>query len=124
MASEPEITDGLSDDELADLARLADGTMPVERRAEVEARVAASPQLTRMLERQATAVARVRATVEVGAPARLRAAIDRRRASGHPARRRLSPVRMRVAVAARAAAALAFRVVPPAAVPGRPRGPA
>ena len=42
---EPEPTDGLSDDELADLARLADGTLPAERRAEVEARVAASPQL-------------------------------------------------------------------------------
>jgi len=45
MAPEQDPTHGLTDDELADLARLVDGTLPAERRADVEARVAASPQL-------------------------------------------------------------------------------
>jgi anti-sigma factor RsiW len=46
---EPEPTNGLSDEQLADLARLVDGTLPADRRAEVEARVAASPQLARIV---------------------------------------------------------------------------
>jgi anti-sigma factor RsiW len=78
MEAEP--THGLSDDELADLARLADGTLPAGRRAEVEARVAASPQLARIVERQGVALDAVRATAATGAPARLRAQVDRRRA--------------------------------------------
>ncbi len=53
---EPEPTDGLSEEQLADLARLADGTLPAERRAEVEARVAASPHLASVLERQGVAL--------------------------------------------------------------------
>jgi anti-sigma factor RsiW len=61
---EPELTDGLSDDELADLARLADGTLPADRRAEVEARVAASPQLSSIVERQAVALDAVRRTAD------------------------------------------------------------
>jgi anti-sigma factor RsiW len=120
MASEPDITDGLSDDELADLARLADGTLPAERRAEVEARVAASPQLARMVERQAAALEALRATADIGAPARLRAEIDRRRGSGHPARRRLSRFPIRTALAATAAAALALGLVLPGALQSGP----
>ena len=53
---EPDPTNGLSDDELADLARLVDGTLPADRRAEVEARVAASPQLSSIVERQGVAL--------------------------------------------------------------------
>jgi hypothetical protein len=40
----------LSERELAEFAALADGTLPAERRAEVEARVAASPELQELLE--------------------------------------------------------------------------
>ena len=76
---EPERTEGLSDDQLADLARLADGTLPAERRAEVEARVAASPQLSSIVERQGMALEALRGTTDIGAPARLRAQIERRR---------------------------------------------
>ena len=47
---EPERTNGLGDDELADLTCLADGALPDDRRAEVEARVAASPQLSSIVE--------------------------------------------------------------------------
>jgi anti-sigma factor RsiW len=51
-----DVTAQLSTEEMADLCALADGTLPVERRAEVEARVAASPELHELLERQRLAV--------------------------------------------------------------------
>jgi anti-sigma factor RsiW len=47
----------LSDRELAELAALADGTLPADRRPEVEARVAASPELREPLERQRQSLA-------------------------------------------------------------------
>jgi anti-sigma factor RsiW len=37
---------------MAELSALADGTLPADRRAEVEARVAASPELQELVERQ------------------------------------------------------------------------
>src|SRR5258706_3990464 len=108
MAPEPDLTDGLSDDELADLARLADGTLPADRRAEVEARVAASPQLSRIVERQAAAVETLRRATDTGAPARLRAEIDRRSGTGRAARRGRTTVAIRGAIAVTVAAALAL----------------
>src|SRR3954467_11222744 len=100
MEPEREITDGVSDEELADLARLADGTLPAERRAQVEARVAASPELTQIAGRQAAApgttqkagrqaaaLDALRGTDDIGAPARLRGDIERRR-DAHRAKRR------------------------------------
>src|SRR5258707_6118636 len=113
MDSEP--TDALSDDELADLARLVDGTLPVDRRAEVEARVAASPQLSRIVEQQGVAVIALQRTAEIGAPARLRAQVDRRRDVGQ------APVRIRKRFAIRSAlgraatAAVAIAIVLPGA---------
>src|SRR5439155_22435673 len=47
---------GLTEREIAELAALADGTLPAERRAEVEARVAASPELIALVQRQRHAV--------------------------------------------------------------------
>jgi hypothetical protein len=88
--------------EVAELAALADGTLPPERRTALEARVAASPELADRLEEQRRAVALARgAATEVSAPAGLRARIEAER----PARRAASP--RRVAVAAAAAAAVA-----------------
>src|SRR6476620_6318221 len=75
VESERDITDA----ELADLAQLADGTLSPERSAEVQARVAASPELSRMLARQTVALTALRGTDEIGAPARLRAKIERPR---------------------------------------------
>jgi hypothetical protein len=123
MAPEPELTDGLSDDELADLARLADGTLPADRRAEVEARVAASPQLSRMVERQAAALEALRRTTDTGAPARLRAEIDRRHGAGRAAGGGRRKVAIRGAIAATAAAALALALVLPGALQGGPSVP-
>jgi Anti-sigma-K factor rskA, C-terminal len=84
----------------AELAALADGSLAPERRAALEARVAASPELAERLAEQRRAVALAQsAAAEVEAPAGLRARIEARRA---PARRRRL-----VAVAAAGAAALA-----------------
>jgi len=106
---------GLSDDQLGALARLADGSLPADERAEVEAHVAASPELARVLERQRVALAALDATADVGAPARLHARVRRRRA---PARgRRLA---IGGAVGALAATALALALVLPGASPGAP----
>jgi anti-sigma factor RsiW len=77
MAGTPEHP--LTDAQLADLARLADGTLPADRRAEVEAAMTASPELRRAFEAQAVAIRALRATEDVGAPARLRADVERRR---------------------------------------------
>jgi hypothetical protein len=114
MEAEP--THGLSDEELADLARLADGTLPAGRHAEVQARVAASPQLSRIVERQGVALDALRATAATtGAPARLRAQVDRRRAG----RLRRGPRRFVLGGAlASAAAAVALALV--LVLPGAP----
>src|SRR4051794_31755563 len=78
-------TNGFSDEQLADLARLVDGTLPADRRAELEARLSESPQLASIVERQVAAVDALRETADAGAPARLRARVERR---GRPAVRR------------------------------------
>ena len=77
--------------EIAELAALADGSLAPERRAALEARVAASPELADRLAEQQRAVALARsAAAEVEAPATLRARIDaQRRARRVPMSRRL-----------------------------------
>jgi hypothetical protein len=92
-----------SDPDLAELAALADGSLPPERRAAVEQRVAASPRLQALLHEQRQALATVHALDE-SAPARLRNSISSTRERQQARRRR---VRMRVALAGTAAAGLA-----------------
>ncbi len=110
---EREPADDLSDEELADLAQLADGTLDAARRPEVEARVAASPALAAVVERQGAALDALRATADVGAPARLRAEVERarggRRAGAGRARRPL----FAGAIAAAAVVIIAVAVVLP-----------
>ena len=106
-----------SDEQLADLARLADGSLPDDRRAEVEAQVAASPELTTALRHQAVAMEALRSTTDIGAPARLRAEIERKRAGSPKRRSRFASARGAV-VAAAAAAAVAAVLVIPAALSG------
>ena len=77
---------GLSDRERADLVALADGTLPDERRAAVEAWVAASPERQELLARQQRAVAATQALAEDRAPESLREAIDAHR-RGRPSER-------------------------------------
>jgi anti-sigma factor RsiW len=87
----------------AELAALADGSLAPERRAVLEARVEASPELAERLEEQRRAIALMYgAAAEVEAPAGLRARVEaQRRERRVPAGRRL------VAVGATAAVALA-----------------
>jgi anti-sigma-K factor RskA len=98
--------DEAGDPEIAELAALADGTLPPDRRAELETRIAASPEMADRLAEQQQAVALARsAAVETAAPDRLRARIDAQR------HRRRSPATRRVAVAVAVAAAVAVAIV-------------
>jgi len=64
-----------------ELAALADGALPPRRRAEVEAAVAASPALARLLRIQGETARTIRAAAAlVEAPAALRSLIEQRRA--------------------------------------------
>ncbi|HEU5064998.1 MAG TPA: anti-sigma factor [Gaiellaceae bacterium] len=66
--------------EIAELAALADGSLSPERRAALEARVAASPELADRLTEQERAIALAQSAAdEVEAPAALRARIEARR---------------------------------------------
>ena len=96
-------------DELVELAALADGSLAPERRAAVEAHVAASPELGERLEEQKRAVSFMRAAAgEVEAPASLRARVEaERKPRRAPAPRRLV---LAGAVAATAAAAVAIAI--------------
>jgi anti-sigma factor RsiW len=87
----------------AELAALADGSLPPERRAEVEAQVAASPELAALFAEQQRALQLIRAAA-VDAPGRLRARIEAGRRSR--ARRRRFAYGGGLALAAAAAVAL------------------
>jgi len=94
------------DGELAELAALADGSLAPERRAELDARVAASSELAERLGEQQRAVALAEsATNGVEVPAALRAHIEAQRR----ARRSRRPRRL-VLVGAAATAAVAVAV--------------
>ena len=104
----------LSNEEMAELSALADGTLAAERRAEVEARVAASPELRELVERQRRALAATQLLAAgVEPPASLRADVEDRahRAGARRTRaRRLAP-RIAVAGAVVVAAAVVAAVV-------------
>ena len=91
------------DQEFAELAALADGSLAPERRAELEARVAASSELADRLAEQQRAVVLARSAAdEVEAPASLRARIE---AQGRG--RRAEGPRRTLAIGAAAVAVLA-----------------
>jgi anti-sigma-K factor RskA len=96
--------------EIAELAALADGSLPPERRAALEARVAASSELADRLAEQERAVALARSAAnEVEAPTALRARIEvQRRVRRVRARRR--PVLIAAAATAVLAVALGLTV--------------
>ncbi len=99
------------DDELAELAALADGSLVPERRAAVEERVVGSSELADRLAEQEHAVALARsAAAEVEAPPALRARIEAQR---HERRlpRRPAVVLIGAAAAALLAVVVAVRVV-------------
>jgi anti-sigma factor RsiW len=102
----------LSMEEMAELSALADGTLPAERSAEVEARVAASPELMELLERQRQAVLATQALAAEEVPEPLRAAVEaRRRPLGRRSRARGRVPRFALAGAAAVAAVVVAAVV-------------
>jgi len=92
---------------MADLSALADGSLPADRRAEVESRIAASPELQDVLARQRRAVLATQALAADEVPASLRAAVEGRRG----ARGRGLVPRFVLAAAAAVAAAVVAAVV-------------
>jgi hypothetical protein len=114
----------MKDRDLRDVAALADGSLPERRRAEVEARVNASPELRELLAKQRATIAALRAAA-APAPEALR---DRVAAAARGrARSRLRPAlagALRPALAGAAALAAAAAVVLALALPeGSPEGP-
>jgi anti-sigma factor RsiW len=73
-----DVASGLTDEQMAELSALADGTLSAERRPAVEAWVDASPRLQELVERQRRSLAATRATASEPAPASLRAAVEAR----------------------------------------------
>ena len=92
--------------EVVELAALADGTLAPERRAALEARVAASSELTDRLAEQQRAVTLMRSAAdEVEAPAALRARIEAQRRG-----RRVEAPRRLLVIGASATAVLAVAI--------------
>ncbi|HTU84083.1 MAG TPA: hypothetical protein VMF57_00840 [Solirubrobacteraceae bacterium] len=109
-----------TEQELAELSALADGTLDPARRAEVEARIAASPELTALYERERRLlVALHQARGSERAPAGLRARIE----AARPSRRTVARRRIVYGggfVGALAIVALALVLILPAGTPGAP----
>jgi hypothetical protein len=101
---------GAGNDELAELAALADGSLSPERRAALAGRIEASPELADLLAEQERAVALTRdAAAQVDAPAGLRARIEAER---RPRRSGIGrPLVLVGAVAAVLAAGLGLRAL-------------
>jgi hypothetical protein len=114
------MTAKLSDRELAELAALADGTLPAERRRSVEARVAASPELRALVEQQRLALAATRAAAREPAPASLRARVEGEIAARAARRRR---PRLVPGLALGGAVAAATAIVLVLVLTGAPSGP-
>jgi anti-sigma factor RsiW len=103
---------------MAELCALADGTLPADRRAEVEARVAASPELQEVLARQRQAVLATQSLAGEEMPESLRVAFDtRRHAEVRRGRGRWAP---RLVVAGTAVIAAAIAAVVLSGGPGSP----
>jgi anti-sigma factor RsiW len=97
-----DVLSGLSEHEIAELSALADGTLPPDRVAAVEARVAASPELRELVDRQRQAVAATRMLADEPVPDSLSSSFEahrRARARRRPALR-LAPVALAGAVVA------------------------
>jgi anti-sigma factor RsiW len=103
-----DVVSRLSEREIADLCALADGTLPAERRAAVEERVAASPELQELVDRQRRAVAQTRALASEPVPESLRAAVEEQR---REKRRPLSRPLPRLGFAGALAATVAVVVI-------------
>src|SRR5919204_7035639 len=109
----------LSAIEIRELAALADGSLPPRRRAAVQARVDASPELQALVAEQRRALAAVHSAAGPAPPA-LRARVTAQRRAAAPAARRRRVVLVGGAAAALAAVIAALVLVLPGGSPGRP----
>lgn len=108
----------LSERDEADLCAFADGSLAPRRRAEVAARVAASPRLQAVVERQRRSLSATAALADEPVPSSLTAALERRRkAQARPRRSRLG---LALSAAAVAVVVVVFAVL---AANGGPGGP-
>ena len=115
----PERSPELSERDMADVCAFADGSLPAPRRAEFEARVAASPELRRAVERQRRSLLATQALASEPVPASLTAAVDAR----WTGRARRSRRRLAIALSAAgvlAAVVLAFVVLSLSGGPAAP----
>jgi anti-sigma factor RsiW len=110
--------DRLSDQEIADTCALADGTLPEARRAEVEALVRDSPDLTALLERQRQALAATATLAAQPVPDSLRHTVDGLRPRAVRRRRRARWILSAAGVAA--AVVVVFVVLSTSGVLGGP----
>ncbi len=88
-----DMTSELSERDMADLCAFADGTLPAERREEIQARVAASPRLLELVERQRRSLAATTALAAEPVPGSLSEVLQARsraRVSAGRGRRRLA----------------------------------
>jgi anti-sigma factor RsiW len=111
----------LSTEEMAELCALADGTLPAARRAEVEARIAASPELQELLERQRRAVLAAQTLQSEEVPESLQAAVEARRGTAASRRTRSRRLVLRFALAG--AAAVTAAIVAAVVLSGGPGAP-
>jgi anti-sigma factor RsiW len=109
----------LSDQEVADFCAFADGTLAQARQAEVEARVAASPELTALVARQRQALAATRALATEPMPASLTASVEGLRPPRRAGRRR----RLGLVLSAAGALAVVALVVAVLSMGGGPAAP-
>ncbi len=77
-----DVTPQLSEREMADICAFADGSLPAERRAEVEARVAASPELLEVVERQRRSLLATQAVANEPVPPSVAARVEALRTGG------------------------------------------
>jgi anti-sigma factor RsiW len=110
----------LSAREMAELAAYADGTLPAERRGSLEARIAESPELQELLDRQRGSLAATKMLADEPTPASLRTTVEERTRGGaaRRPRRRLVP-----GLALGSAAIAATAIVLVLALAGGPSGP-
>jgi len=106
-----DVVSRLSERDIADLCALADGTLPEDRRTEVEARVAASAELQELVARQRRSLARTGALESEPVPESLREAVEGQRRAGGGRRRSRSGLVPRLGLAGGLATAAAALVI-------------
>jgi anti-sigma factor RsiW len=111
-----------SDVDIRDISALADGTLDPARREQVKARIASSPELTALYEREHSVVALLHeARARDRAPVALRERIDRAAAAHARGRRKPAPInRLLGGLVATAVVVVALVLLLPAGTPGAP----